>query len=85
MRVMLRLIGLVRPLVGFMALAILMGLLGHVCAAAITVLGGYGVLAVLADGAAAPLAGLIVAMAGCAVARELLRYRGLACNHFIAF
>ncbi len=85
MRVMLRLIGLVRPLVGFMALAILMGLLGHACAAAITVLGGYGVLAVLAGGAAAPLAGLIVAMAVCAVARGLLRYGEQACNHFIAF
>lgn len=31
MRVMLRLVGLVRPLMGFMVLAILMGLLGHVC------------------------------------------------------
>ena len=85
MRVMLRLVGLVRPLMGFMVLAILMGLLGHVCAAAITVLGGYGVLTVLADGAAAPLAGLVVAMAVCAVARGLLRYGEQACNHFIAF
>ena len=85
MRVMLRLVGLVRPLTGYMVLAILMGLLGHACAAAITVLGGYGVLAVLADGAAAPLAGLIVAMAVCAVARGLLRYGEQACNHFIAF
>ncbi len=84
-RVMLRLVGLVRPLTGYMVLAILMGLLGHACAAAITVLGGYGVLAVLADGAAAPLAGLIVAMAVCAVARGLLRYGEQACNHFIAF
>ena len=85
MRVMLRLVGLVRPLAGFMALAILMGVAGHACAAAITVLGGYGVLAVLADGAAAPLAGLIAAMAVCAVARGLLRYGEQACNHFIAF
>ena len=85
MRVMLRLVGLVRPLTGFMALAILMGVAGHACAAAITVLGGYGVLAVLADGAVAPLAGLIAAMAVCAVARGLLRYGEQACNHFIAF
>ena len=85
MRVMLRLVGLVRPLAGFMALAVLMGVAGHVCAAAITVLGGYGVLAVLEHGAAAPLAGLIAAMAVCAVARGLLRYGEQACNHFIAF
>ncbi len=85
MRVMLRLVGLVRPLAGFMALAILMGVAGHACAATITVLGGYGVLAVLEHGAAAPLAGLIAAMAVCAVARGLLRYGEQACNHFIAF
>ena len=85
MRVMLRLVGLVRPLAGFMALAILMGVAGHACAAAITVLGGYGVLAALAGAAAAPLAGLIAAMAVCAVARGLLRYGEQACNHFIAF
>lgn len=85
MRVMLRLVGLVRPLAGFMVLAILMGVAGHACASAITVLGGYGVLAVLSDGAAAPLAGLIAAMAVCAVARGLLRYGEQACNHFIAF
>ena len=39
--VMARLIGLVRPLAGFMALAILMGLVGHLCAAFITIFGGY--------------------------------------------
>lgn len=39
-QVMLRLVGLVRPLAGFMALAILLGLVGHLCAAFLTVLGG---------------------------------------------
>ncbi len=42
--VMLRLIGLVRPLTGYMLLAIFMGLLGHLCAAFITIFGGYAVL-----------------------------------------
>lgn len=83
--VMARLVGLVRPLAGFMVLAILMGLLGHVCATAITVLGGYGVLAVLGAGGEASLAGLFAAMAACAVARGLLRYGEQACNHYIAF
>lgn len=40
LQVMARLVGLVRPLAGFMALAILMGLAGHLCASAITVLAG---------------------------------------------
>lgn len=83
--VMGRLVGLVRPLAPFMVLAILMGLLGHACATAITVLAGYGMLAVLRSGAGAALAGLFVAMAVCAVARGLLRYGEQACNHFIAF
>lgn len=83
--VMLRLVGMVRPLAGFMALAIAMGLLGHACATAITVLGGYGALRILDAGAAAPLADLLAAMAACAVARGLLRYGEQACNHYIAF
>ena len=45
-QVMLSLIGLVKPLMGFMVLAIAMGLAGHLCAF-LTVLGGYGVAHVL--------------------------------------
>ncbi len=45
--VMARLIGLVKPLTGFMVLAIAMGLTGHLLAAFITILGGYAVLGVL--------------------------------------
>ena len=51
-QVMLSLIGLVKPLMGFMVLAIAMGLAGHLCAAFLTVLGGLwgGPCAGLADG-----------------------------------
>lgn len=55
-RVMMRLIGLVRPLSGHMVLAIILGLLGHVCATAVTVLGAYGVLNVLAGSGGVPSA-----------------------------
>ena len=41
--VMARLVGLVRPLAGYMALAVTMGLTGHLCATFLTVLGGYGI------------------------------------------
>ena len=44
LNIMLRLIGLVKPLTGFMILAILMGLIGHLCASFITIFGGYAVL-----------------------------------------
>ena len=82
--VMARLVGLVRPLAGYMALAVALGLAGHLCATALTVLGAYGVLSVLGE-AALPLVGIVVAMALCAVARGVLRYGEQACNHFIAF
>lgn len=45
--VMMRLIGLVKPLTGYMILAICMGLTGHLCAAALTVLAGYGILHII--------------------------------------
>ena len=46
-QVMARLIGLVKPLAGYMALAIFMGLAGHLCAAFLTVFGAYAALSVL--------------------------------------
>lgn len=45
--IMTRLIGLVKPLTGYMILAITMGVVGHLCASFITVFGGYAVLHVL--------------------------------------
>lgn len=80
-----RLIGLVKPLSGYMLLAILMGLAGHLCAAFITILGGYAVLDLLrftvpfTTGAAFACAGVF------ALLRGLLRYGEQSCNHFIAF
>lgn len=39
--VMRKLIGLVKPLTAYMILAIAMGLIGHLCAAFLTVFGGW--------------------------------------------
>ena len=54
--VMRKLIVLVKPLTGYMLLAVLMGLIGHLCAAFITILGGYGILHIL--GTNAEIAGM---------------------------
>ena len=83
--VMARLIGLVRPLAGYMALAVTMGLAGHLCAAFLTVLGGFGILGVLGFALPLPLAGLFGIAAVLALLRAVLRYGEQACNHFIAF
>ena len=83
-KVMARLIGLVKPLAGFMLLAITMGLVGHLCAAFITIFGGYALL----DALGKPGLGRGIAFACMAVfsiARAGLRYGEQACNHFIAF
>ena len=83
--VMARLIGLVRPLTGYMVLAVAMGVAGHLCATVLTVLGGFGILRVLGWTIPLPLAGLFGAAAVLAVLRAALRYGEQACNHFIAF
>ena len=44
---MKNLIHLVKPLTDYMILAILMGLLGHLCASFITIFGAFGILQVL--------------------------------------
>ncbi len=83
--VMARLIGLVKPLAGFMALAVLMGLAGHLCAAFITIFGGYAALSILGFDTPLGLTGLFVCLGLFALLRGVLRYAEQACNHFIAF
>ncbi len=83
--VMKRLVGLVRPLSGYMALAVLMGLLGHLCAAFLTIFGGYGVLAALQVEIPFSLTAIFVSILIFALLRGFLRYAEQACNHFIAF
>ena len=82
---MSRLIGLVKPLSGYMILAIIMGLIGHLCATFITVFGGYAVLHVLTPEWSMSLAVLFGAVLIFALVRGFLRYAEQACNHFIAF
>lgn len=84
-QVMCRLIGLVKPLAGYMFLAVMMGLAGHLCAAFITILGGYAVLGVLFSERAVSLTVLFAVILGLALLRGVLRYGEQACNHFIAF
>ena len=82
---MMRLAGLVKPLAGYMILAITMGLIGHLCAAFITVFGGFAVLNVLEVDTSMSLTAIFVALILFAVVRGFLRYAEQACNHFIAF
>lgn len=89
--VMASLIGLVKPLMGYMVLAICMGVVGHLFAAFITIFGGYAVLVALQQEITLPfgmylsLTGIFICLGIFATARGFLRYAEQACNHFIAF
>ena len=84
-QIMCRLSGLVKPLAGYMILAITMGLIGHLCAAFITVFGGFAVLHVLHPEWSLNLNFFFAAVLIFALTRGFLRYAEQACNHFIAF
>ena len=83
--VMMRLIGLVKPLAVYMILAIIMGLIGHLCASFITIFGGYAILSATGGNSPLPLVVLFVCVVAFAVVRGGLRYAEQSCNHFIAF
>ncbi len=76
--IMGQLIGLVRPLLPIMCLAITLGVLGYLCAIFLTIVAGYGLL----KGSLGSFAGFLVLMA---VMRGVLHYGEQYCNHFIAF
>lgn len=82
---MARLIGLVKPLVGFMVLAVVMGLAGHLCASSITIFGSYAVLGLLGFDTPLGLKAMFASVVLFAVLRAALRYAEQSCNHFIAF
>lgn len=84
-QIMLKLSGLVKPLSGYMLLAILMGLIGNLCATFISVLGGYAILRVLNLDMNISITAVFIAAAVLALLRGILRYAEQSCNHFIAF
>ena len=83
---MLRMMGLVRPLAGWLVLAVALGSIGMLAAAFVPAFGAFGLMAALGDKALG--LGLVAACAACAVcgiARGPLHYGEQLCNHYIAF
>lgn len=83
--IMTRLVGLVKPLTGYMILAVAMGVIGHLCASLITVFGGYAILNSLHPEWSLDIRVLFTSVLIFALVRGFLRYAEQACNHFIAF
>ena len=84
-QVMAQLIGLVKPLTGFMLLAIGLGLLGHLAASFITIVGGYAISSILGVEIGISLGWIFGVAILFALVRGVLRYGEQACNHYIAF
>ncbi len=83
--IMFRLSALVKPLAGFMVLAIIMGVIGNLCAAFITVLGGYAILDALNISTGFSMLTAFILAGIFALLRGILRYAEQSSNHYIAF
>lgn len=83
--VMAGLIGMIKPLLGYMVIAVVMGCIGNLMATFITILGGYGFLGVAGVSNNISLTWIFVLLILFAILRGILRYAEQACNHFIAF
>ncbi len=84
-RVLLRMVRLVKPLTGWMLLAIFMGTLGFLCAQFIPILGGYAVLHGLGLSIPMAVSVLWVLLIVLALVRAVLRFTEQRTNHYIAF
>lgn len=83
--IMFRLSALVKPLAGFMVIAIIMGVIGNLCAAFITVLGGYAILDALNISTEISMLTVFILAGIFALLRGILRYAEQSSNHYIAF
>lgn len=84
--IMWRMMGLVRPLAGWLALAVALGSIGMLTAAFVPTFGAFGLMAALGHNALGfGLVAACVACAVCGIARGPLHYGEQLCNHYIAF
>lgn len=84
--IMWRMIGLVRPLAGWLVLAVALGSIDMLTAAFVPAFGAFGIMAALGHNALGlGLVGACAACAVCGIARGPLHYGEQLCNHYIAF
>lgn len=82
---MLKLIVLIKPLIHFMILAVVFGVIGFLCAIFIPVFGIIGILFSLGFVFPFSIKTIFIILAAIAIMRGVLRYAEQACNHYIAF
>lgn len=84
-KVMMQLVGLVKPLLHIMSITIIMGVIGFLCSIFITILGGLALLGVLGMDIPYSVNGLLITVVLLALIRGALRYAEQASGHYIAF
>ncbi len=84
-KLFMKLIRLVKPMLGIMAIAILMGVFGFLCAIFIPFFAGMAVLSLFDYAMPFNVHQIIVCLFVFALLRGILRYIEQACNHYIAF
>ncbi len=83
--VLLRMIKLVRPLTGFMILAVFLGTMGFLTAEFITILGGVAVTKALGGNIPLSLKTIFILLPVFAILRAIFRLSEQRTNHYIAF
>lgn len=83
--VMKNLIGLVRPLLPVMLLAVMLGVSGFLCAIFINVFGAEALTEIMGFDAGMSLKKIFRYIVAMAILRGLLHYGEQLCNHYIAF
>lgn len=84
-KIMAELVVLVKPMIPVIIFAVILGILGFLCATAIPVLGAYAVLGVLGLSDFIGLKAACVLIIAAALLRGILRYGEQASNHYLAF
>ena len=85
LEVMLRLVVLVKPLIGNMVASTVMGLCGNLCATFITVFGVYSILCILGYSTPLSLKSYFICIMIMGISRGILKYCEQKNNHYVAF
>ena len=83
--ILFKMLGLVKPLSGFMVLAVLTGTLGFLAVQFISILGGYAILHGFGFDTPISITAIWICLVVFALLRAVLRYTEQRTNHYIAF
>ena len=84
-KLMLRMSSLVKPLTGYMILAITLGVTGFLCAIFIPYFASLLIAHIAIQAPDFPISVFFIIMGVCAILRGIFHYGEQACNHYIAF